>query len=308
MRKEQLVAIILGSAIGVGVAFGLWKFSRSGKMPTTKQVNSVSQNTSTHGSPETTNEFAIVTPADFSVIRDGSATITGLANSNAVIVAQADEVSFAKANSSGEFSLELPLSSGLNKISVFSFEKGQPAKKLTLTLIHSTALPGSADTAYTSLLGTITDVTDDNLQIRGDNGEIKQLAITSDTTFVKIIDDADEIEFSDIAIGDYIAALGTLNSNVMSVSRILVTTAPDESEITSVSGTIETLSSSEFLVKSHETGESVSIDATKGAKTYSAKEDEISSSRLSTADEGDEIIIIGEMHSQELVADTLILL
>src|SRR5690606_23601010 len=120
--------------------------------------------------------------------------------------------------------------------------------------------------------------------------------------------DADEIEFSDIAIGDYIAALGTLNSNVMSVSRILVTTAPDESEITSVSGTIETLSSSEFLVKSHETGESVPIDATKGAKTYSAKEDEISSSRLSTADEGDEIIIIGEMHSQELVADTLILL
>lgn len=308
LRKEQLIAIVLGSIIGVAVAFSLWKFSTpkssDDQTQSSNSTTNVVQN-NTHGA---TNEFAIVSPNNFAVIREEHATISGLANAGAVIVAYSDDIALTKTSSSGEFTLELPLSSGINKVSLMAFEKTKTPQKQTLTLIHSTALPGEASTLFTSELGTITDVTEDTLQLRSENGEIKQLAISDETSFVKIIDDPEDIEFSDVAIGDYVAALGQVNGNAMDVVRILVTTEPEDAPPAIAVGTIDTLSASEFFVKSHESGELVSIDATKGATTYSAKEDEVTTTRLSTSKEGDEIVIIGEIEEDELVADTIILM
>lgn len=304
LRKEPLIAIILGSAIGIAVAFSLWRISLgsdSHKSEDKKQTE-----TSLIQDAGAQNEFAIVSPSDFHVVSDDTVEVTGFANSGAVIAAYGADTAIGKANTSGEFSLSVELKTGVNKIPVWSLERGKPPEKIELTLVYTNEL--SSDVSATATFGTVTDITEDTLQVRSSSGEIAQLAISSETTYVKVIDDPDDIEFSDVAIGDYIAALGTSNNNVINVQRILVTTEPESPSVEAVIGTINVLSSSEFLISKSESNEEVSIDATNGATTYSAREQEIATSRLSTSKEGDEIIVIGNFEDNELVADIIVLL
>lgn len=285
------------------VAFSLWRLSRN-QNPEPQTNTNITTNSS---QASVSNSFSIVGPQDASVVDSDTIDITGLSNSNAVIVAySSDEIFITKANSQGEFSLSVELSSGINNITMWSFEKGQSPKELTTTIVYTTQLELEEGTA-TAVFGTVTDIAEDTLQVRTATGEINQLAISDDTTFVKIVDDAEDIAFSDVAIGDYIAGLGQAQNSIVSVGRVLVTTEPEVSAPTAIIGTIETLSASEFFVNDNETSEQVSVDATGSVTTYSAKEAEIAPSRLSTSTEGDEIIIIGELE-EELLASTIILL
>jgi len=74
-------------------------------------------------------------------------------------------------------------------------------------------------------LGTITDISEQTIQISNPEDEIEQIEINKEeTSYAKINDESQEIEFSDIAIGDFIVAMGYINENeVLESSRVLVT-------------------------------------------------------------------------------------
>lgn len=75
-------------------------------------------------------------------------------------------------------------------------------------------------------LGTITDITELTIQMKTLEGEIQQVSFTTEkTTFVKVNEKSETIDYSEVAIGDFIIAMGYFNgNNVLEAERILVTT------------------------------------------------------------------------------------
>lgn len=299
MRKEQVVAVVLGTLIGVGIAFGLWHFSRQKEAtfePSNSSPESQKQSVESQG-------FSIVAPADNSVVATESAKITGFAPPGSLIMASAENTEVALTGADGEFELEISLAPGINNVSVWAFWGNEAQEESELTLIYSSELEG--DVSLSAILGTVTDISEDSLQVRTHDGTIEQLSISPDTTYAQV-DGTEEVEFSDLAIGDFIAALGTKEESLMHVGRVLVTPEPEAPSTTVVTGTINILTSRDFRIKS-ESGE-ISIDATGGVDTYSYTPEGLSSTRLSAAEEGGLIVVVGSYEGDEFVADTIILM
>ncbi|RLC30659.1 hypothetical protein DRH13_04035 [Candidatus Woesebacteria bacterium] len=84
-------------------------------------------------------------------------------------------------------------------------------------------------------IGTVTDIAERTIQInkfifskaKEDAGEIQQISVDEeDTAFVKVTKSTTSVKFSDLAIGDFIIAMGYKNGNgVLEGKRILITTA-----------------------------------------------------------------------------------
>lgn len=79
-------------------------------------------------------------------------------------------------------------------------------------------------------IGTVTDITESTIQLKSTAGEIQQISTSKfPVVYVKSGKTPKEIKFSEIAIGDYIAAMGFTNGNkVLDAKRVLVTDAPDK--------------------------------------------------------------------------------
>jgi hypothetical protein len=99
-------------------------------------------------------------------------------------------------------------------------------------------------------LGTITDKTGETLQIKNREGEIEFISVNpEEASFVSVGKTSKAIKFTDVAIGDFIVAMGFLSedgnstgakngSEVLDARRILVTEAPGSPERKIVFGTV----------------------------------------------------------------------
>lgn len=74
-------------------------------------------------------------------------------------------------------------------------------------------------------LGTVTDITEETIQIKGGAEEILQISVDEENTnFVNIGKKTTTVNFEDVAIGDYIVAMGFENGNgVLEAKRVLIT-------------------------------------------------------------------------------------
>ena len=85
-----------------------------------------------------------------------------------------------------------------------------------------------------SYIGTVTDIAEQTIQINKfifgetaeDAGEIQQISVDEENTdFVKVVKSTTTVKYSDLAIGDFIIAMGYKNGNsVLEGKRILITT------------------------------------------------------------------------------------
>lgn len=118
-------------------------------------------------------------------------------------------------------------------------------------------------------IGTVTDIAEQTIQInkfifsktKEDAGEIQQISVNEESTdFVKVTKNTTSVKFSDLAIGDYIIAMGFKNSNsVLEGKRILITTPVElttrkavhgePSEITKKSLTLTASTGKEWVVE-----------------------------------------------------------
>lgn len=102
-----------------------------------------------------------------------------------------------------------------------------------------------------AFIGIVTDKTDTSIQIKDIQGKIELVSITPDTThFSKIEKTEIDIKYTDIAIGDYVSALGTFGSaNVLNARRVILSPAPsDDRKI--VSGKVDSIVKKEITVSS----------------------------------------------------------
>ena len=261
MRKEILFAIIAGAVFGLIIAVGFWR-ARSFIKPEQKDTQ-VTTNDSNQKTNSDLLDLALAFPENESVVTEKKVIITGstLPNTLVAVSTETEDV-ITSSDSEGNFSVDTSAISGVNEVVVVSADPiGQNSVEKRIAFVYSSQLEDissntddeEADSATNSAdevrqkvqdridevlnnpkayIGSITDISEDTLQItkidftgNGSNGEIVQVSVTEDSTdYVDTSGDTNKtIKFDDVAIGDFVIAMGTTDENdVLEARRILV--------------------------------------------------------------------------------------
>lgn len=220
MRKETAWAIGIGIIFGIIIAFGIWRINISMR---NDKNNAQVQKTATPLTPAPTQntKITIQMPLNNQVLNKNLTTISGISkpNSKIVIATNTDDF-YLISDPQGKFEQEVELENGINNIEAFAVS--ETPESSSITLIYSSLIEDENATSY---LGIVTDVTGSSIQLKSTTNEIKQIAVSENTSVSNIRDTPDKIaKLTDVAIGDFIVGLGQASgSSVLSTSRILIT-------------------------------------------------------------------------------------
>lgn len=134
MKKEVVLAIIIGFGLGLLITFGIYTAR-------TALQNQPSPTPSPLVSPEATGAALTVSyPPDEALLDTEKITLEGktVPHSTVAIVATAGEY-LATADEEGNFSVDIELDGGANRIDITSFTPDGSTATLTLTVVYSTA-------------------------------------------------------------------------------------------------------------------------------------------------------------------------
>jgi hypothetical protein len=150
-------------------------------------------------------------------------------------------------------------------------------------------------------IGTVTDIAEQTIQINKfifgktneDTGEIQQISVDEENTdFVKITKSPTSVKFADLAIGDFIIAMGYKNGNsVLAGERILISTPIETTTRKAVFGEPSDVIK-KTLTLTASTGKEWVVEF--GA-TWEGPE-------LSEIEDGDKIIVVGTTEGNTLEA------
>ena len=138
------------------------------------------------------------------------------------------------------------------------------------------------------------------MQIKSIEGEIKLLNVTdNNVTFVKSTGKSPQnVEFKDLAIGDFVIALGFVNeTEVLDAKRILITPTVTKSTRNAIIADISKLSS-KFLTL----GEKIVVNLTKGTNYFEISQDKPTKLGLSDIEIGNKVIVSGPVEDSEYEA------
>lgn len=315
MRKEPIIAIILGSLFGLGVAFFVWQYTtnlntrESNNQNATDRTNAKNSENNLVHTTTSDDEISLISPIQLAVFSESPINVSGIADNNSIIaIASSEDIVLLNSEPNGEFTSEIKIGSGFETVNVWSFAD-DVFSSTKVDVLYSNQLDQSDQEGQelikrTALLGSVTDISENTIQIKTPDDLIEQISVSSDTTYANVISANTDIEFSEVAIGDFIIGLGVRANNILDAERVLVTEEPGVSDLMAVFGEIVSLSSSEFIV-THADGKDYSIDATgKIDVTKHDENGEFVRARLSESSEGEKIIIIGNMED-ELIASRI---
>ncbi len=204
MRKEVLYAVVAGISIGLIAAFGTWRISKLVKIKPTP-INKIEVPT-----PKNIDTLTIDGLKNYDVVTDDP-IIKGLTSpDSSVVISTNDTDYYTKSNSEGEFEIAIETPSGMSAIKI---------NDQKLILIYST----DVETNKVAYVGTITDISAETIQVRGNKGEILQVSTNNSTRYINNLRKDIEVKMTDLAIGDYVVAIGDQATNkVLTANRILV--------------------------------------------------------------------------------------
>lgn len=138
MRKEVLVAILIGIILGGLVAFGIWRANLA-FLPQ-KEETKTEQTASPTSKPDASLSSLIITqPENGSVIPESKVIIKGAAAPNSTVVILTESNDFVtQADKDGGFEQEAELEGGPNEITVTAYDDSGNETTQTLTLVYST--------------------------------------------------------------------------------------------------------------------------------------------------------------------------
>ncbi len=217
MRKEILLAIIAGGGFGLLIAFGVWKLNTNLHSSPVKVDNSTSTPTDITGSPSPSAQtqtgqlkVVLVRPDNLAVFTDSQTNVTGATKQNVfVVVSGVDNDDITNSSDSGSFTSNVTLEAGTNQITATAFDSNGDEADTNLILVYSSQFVPDTNSASVAYLGTVTDISDSVIQIKDAAGNIEQIKATVDAHFIDTRASLNkEIKSTDIAIGDYLVALG----------------------------------------------------------------------------------------------------
>lgn len=254
MRKELLWAGVIGILFGLIIAFGAWRV-RS----TVTQKESASVPSPTPASVIGQLKIAVEKPGNLDVVTDLPMEITGITKPLTWVVVSTDKNDYlTQSGEDGAFSVGADLNAGINNVKAVVINPQGGSADQNLTVVYSSSLKdnlatpeatSSGDEIENSValklaqtanplkayVGTVTDIIDSTIQIKSLDSQIQQIS-TKDKTIpvVNTKGTANKtIKIGDVAIGDFIVAMGFIDGNdVLEAKRILVTDSPLKLKIT----------------------------------------------------------------------------
>lgn len=164
-------------------------------------------------------------------------------------------------------------------------------------------------------IGTITDKVESTIQIKNESGEIQQISVdASATEFVKASKGGTkDIKFTDLAIGDFIVAMGFSRiagsgsagkneSGVLDAKRILVTSPNDSSSRNAYIGIVSDVSKNTFTLKTLKEGKTITVKAAERARITINKDGQAVSIKFSDVKEENTAIVVGVLENDVLTA------
>jgi len=138
VRKEVLIAIIIGFGLGLVITFGIWTANKALKEAAPEKM--LAPEETPMPTPIPAFSLTLVSPEDNSISEEETIKVSGSTTPGAVVVILYQEgEKILEADSEGQFSTEITLAGGANEIKVSAYdEEGNEAEK-TLTVVYSTA-------------------------------------------------------------------------------------------------------------------------------------------------------------------------
>lgn len=142
MRKEVLFAILIGAAVGLAIAFGIWRANKA-FIPQRKEAGREAATTAAVGGPgeqQVQNSQLVVTsPENNSIVSSNKIVVEGTAPAESVIVitTNAAEV-ITQAAKDGAFAQEIEIDGGANEVKVASYDQEGNKSEVVLTIVYST--------------------------------------------------------------------------------------------------------------------------------------------------------------------------
>lgn len=140
MKKEVVLAISIGFALGLIITFGIWTANQSLKNLPQPSPKATVLPSPTPTNLLTNNQLTINTPDDEALVTSDSITISGSTTPTAklLIISENGEQT-AVADASGNFSFDVDLITGFNSITVYSYSADGQESSKSLTITYSTA-------------------------------------------------------------------------------------------------------------------------------------------------------------------------
>lgn len=285
MRKEVVFAVATGIILGLVVAFGVWRINLALKSQSKGETATQDSQQKEQTSP-TQLKITIASPQNFDVVGQEKITVSGITKADSHVVISTPKGDYlTTSRSDGSFQEKVSLESAVNRLTATAIDKDGTTTSQAITLVYSTKVktPQATSGANANIeekvqakvtqalnkpkayIGTVTDFTDSTIQIKTDTGEIMQISTKNDENIsvVKTTPSTKTIKLVDIAIGDFIVAMGTKDVNdVLNAQRILVISPP------------ETKNPSVYLAKvTNISSKEIDFTTTKGSKNLTAKLD-----------------------------------
>ena len=271
MRKEVWFAIIGGIILGLIIGFGVYRINFAFKKGGPPQGSPTP-------SPNNQSGLTIAKPNYDDVITSLPLKISGIASKDSWIVVSTNSNDYVvKTDEKGTFEEKVDLEGGVNQMIVSAVTQDNNISSQELRLVYSTQLETPKPDSPTAsseagvreivlkkvedilnspkaYLGTVTDIAEKTIQLKTDSGTIEQVsADNEDLTVIKQNPTAKEVKFTDIAIGDYIIAMGYRNGNhVLNAKRILITQPQPTPQIKIYYGKVKSISKKEIIVNEND--------------------------------------------------------
>jgi hypothetical protein len=155
-------------------------------------------------------------------------------------------------------------------------------------------------------LGTVTDIVENTVQIKSIEGDIKQVSVSDDTDFVKINTTSNSVNFSDIAIGDFLVNMGfKTGDDVLEAKRTLVTNQPEKPEWETLFGKVTEKLNTEITVEIKDGKKLITITPERNAVVTKMDEEEIIKSKFGEIEAESIIIAVGTRTQESFSARSI---
>lgn len=142
MRKEVILAVIIGVLLGGVILYGIYLANNSSKTGLADQdsKDNTQETSTTVITPA--NQISIIFPQDHSVVTESQLTLKGSTkpNSSLAIVTESDDI-ITTSDNSGNFSSLINLINGENMITVTVVDELLATTSATISIIRTTSLP-----------------------------------------------------------------------------------------------------------------------------------------------------------------------
>lgn len=326
MRKEIVFAIVFGGILGLIVAFGIWRVN-SALSPKDRKEEAAA-------SPTPRPEFLIslAKPENYDVVITAPLELSGITKPNSLVAVSGEEDDYlTETDGEGVFNESVALVGGTNEILLTAFdEAGTPTNTRVLVvyssefekIIENASSGPTAEEADSvrerverkveqalnkpqAYLGLVADISEETIQIKNPDGEIQQVQTTEDTVFVKTNGASKTVNFKDVAIGDFVIAMGYRNGNaVLNAKRVLVTPPFEKSKREILYAKATKTTNKDFSVAASD-GQELTVVPAKGA-VYLAKVDgKITKAKFADLEEGAQVVTFGERGGDSFSARTV---